>query len=200
MSKNFTFFGGMCGLLASPLFILLYSIAWSLSPWYVLGENYPSDLGVGGGALAFNSGTIISGVLALPFAMTLWRMLGRSRLSSLGCLLLAASGVALISIGVFTEDYGVIHFAVSALFFLLVLLSQILLAWPLVNSPKFKIVGISVTVLMVGTLSSLPLVGPGPLAETIAVIEILIWSFAVASQTTRIILKERKVLSQRGPP
>jgi hypothetical membrane protein len=55
------------GLLAVAWFLAMYSVAMSLDSVYVFGENYLSDLGVGEGAWAFNSGVIGAGVLFILF-------------------------------------------------------------------------------------------------------------------------------------
>jgi len=65
----------MCGILAPIVFLIFYLVAWSLSPWYDFGGNYLSDLGVGEGAWAFNTGAVVAGLLAIPFAFAVWKTL-----------------------------------------------------------------------------------------------------------------------------
>lgn len=189
MSRNYLLIGAICGVLAPILFIITYAIAWSLSPWYVFGGNYLSDLGVGEGALAFNAGAIIAGILAIPFALSLWKTLEPGRLTTIGSFALVVSGVALVSVGVFTEDYGTLHTAVSGLFFLLVLITAPLLAEPLIRSLRFRRVGIVATALALGTVCIVAFVGINPLGETIAIIVILVWILILATQTLRVVMK-----------
>ncbi len=193
MSRNSILAGALCGIFAPIIFLICYSIAWALSPWYIFGGHYLSDLGVHEGALAFNTGAVVAGTLAIPFALTLWRLLPTTRLSSLGCFFLGASSAALVGVGVFSEDFGIVHFAFTVLFFLISLLAQLSLAWPLVRSSEFRIVGVVVTILMLATLVVLAPIGANPLGETIAVMEILIWALIVATQTLRVVTGRAKV-------
>lgn len=189
MPRNSIFACTLCGILAPIVFLICYLISWSQSPWYVFGGRYLSDLGVHEGALAFNTGLIVAGILALPFAWSLWRLLEPSRLATLGVFALGASGVALVSVGVFTEDFGTLHFAVSVLFFSLCLVTQLLLAWPLISSPRFKYVGVFAIVLTLTIVAVVAPIGFNPLSETIAVIAILIWILVIAVQALLVVVR-----------
>ncbi|UCD92633.1 MAG: DUF998 domain-containing protein [Methanobacteriota archaeon] len=190
MSRIYNLVGSICGIPAPIIFLICYLISWSQSPWYVFGGRYLSDLGVGEGAIAFNTGLIVAGLLALPFAFSLWRLLGTTISSSLGAIVLAASGIALMSVGIFTEDFGNLHFIVSVLFFSLTLLTVLLLIWPLIRSPRFKYVGFFSFILTLTTLAVVAPIGFNPLSETIAVMMILVWMLVVAARSTIISIKE----------
>jgi hypothetical membrane protein len=194
MIKNYKLVGAICGVLAPVLFTITYAISWSLSPWYVFGGNYFSDLGVGEGALAYNAGAITAGILAIPFALSLWKTLEPGRLTTIGSSSLVVSGVFLVSVGVFTEDFGILHTAVSGLFFLLVFITAILLAWPLTRSLKFRRAGTVATALVLGTVCVVAVVGINPLGETIAIIVILAWTLILAIQTLRVVIKPEEPL------
>ena len=190
VSRKVVLYGAFCGILAPIVFLIFYLVAISQSPWYVFGEHYLSDLGVGEGAWAFNSGDIIAGLLAVPFALSIWYTLRPGWTPLLGSVMCAIGGVALVGVGIFTEDHGRTHYIVSVLFFLMAGLFQILLSWPLIKSQKTKKAGYVVTVLTMGTIVVAASIGANPLSETIAVFEILIWVLIVGIQIFLVALKE----------
>lgn len=192
MNRKVVLFGALCGIFAPIVFLVFYLIAVSQSPWYVFGEHYLSDLGVGGGAWAFNSGDIIAGLLAIPFALAIWFTLRPGWIPLLGSVTCAIGGIALVGVGVFTEDFGRTHYIVSVLFFLTAGLFQILLSWPLIRSPKTKKAGYIVTALTMGTIIVAASIGANPLSETMVVFEILIWALIVGIQIFVVTLKEEQ--------
>lgn len=194
MRWNVPLIGSICGILSPIVFLIFYLIAWSQSPWYEFGGHYLSDLGVGEGAWAFNAGAVIAGTLAIPFCLGLWYTLRPGLLPLIGCAVGAVSGVLLMAIGIFTEHSGDTHFVVSVLFFAFAAFFQIILAYPLIQNPKTKRVGWTVTIMMlvtVFTVGGIPPV-PVPLLETIAVFEILVWTLTVALQMLFISTREVK--------
>lgn len=190
MRWNISFIGSICGILAPIIFLVFYLIAWSQSPWYEFGGDYLSDLGVGEGAWAFNSGDIIAGLLAIPFAFAIWHTLKPGWIPLSGSIACAIGGIALVGVGIFTEDYGRTHYIVSVLFFLMAGLFQILLSWPLIKSPKTSKIGYVATALTMGTIIVAASIGANPLSETIAVFEILIWVLIVGTQVFLVTLRE----------
>lgn len=99
------------------------------SDWFVLTDNALSDLGhygnLGLKALIFNGGLVISGLLALVFCSGFYYqereafkddLLGK-RFAILGSIALIIAILALIAIGIFSEDFGYIHRFVSEVFF-----------------------------------------------------------------------------------
>lgn len=170
----------LSGPLAVAVFLILYSVAMSLDPGYVFGENYLSDLGVSEGAWAFNSGVIIAGLLFLPFAFLGVRPgLGPSRTDSAAVGLMMVAGMFLVSIGIFTEDSGDLHGIVSYGFFLTMLVVLGLLGYCFDKSgPAGRPRAVITLVAFVMGLSLLPL-GGTPLVETIAVLSILVWGLVV---------------------
>jgi hypothetical membrane protein len=190
MRWNVPLIGSICGILAPIIFLIFYFISLSQSPWYEFGGNYLSDLGVGEGAWAFNTGDIIAGLLAIPFALSIWHTLKPGWLPLIGSITCILGGIALVGVGIFTEDFGDIHFAVSVMFFSMAALFQILLAWPLIKSPKTKKAGYIVAALTIGTIIVAASIGANPLSETIAVFEILIWVLIVGIQVLLVTMKE----------
>ena len=173
--------GLVSGILAAGIFVGLYVIAMSIDSRYVFGENYLSDLGVGDGAWAFNSGVIIAGALFVPFVVLGIRStLAKSFVGEVSTALLVIAGLFLISIGIFTENAGDIHGVVSYGFFLTTLVALAFLSYSFDKSGpggrKRAIVTLVAFVLGVGLL---PL-GGTPLVETIAVLAIITWGLMVS--------------------
>ncbi len=109
MSRDIRFYGAVCGIIAPIIWLIFYLIAWSQSPWYEFGGHYLSDLGVGEGAWAFNTGAVIAGYLAIPFSIGLWVTLRPGWLPLVGSAVGIVTGILLMCIGIFTEDYGSLH-------------------------------------------------------------------------------------------
>ena len=119
----------VCGILA-PLvvftFIFLAIASFSQFSWT---ENALSDLGVAEGvtAVLFNSGLIIGGILAILFASGLFIFLRNSKLGRIGAFIFTLASLALVAIGIFTEDFGRIHYYVSVAFFTFAPISMLII-------------------------------------------------------------------------
>lgn len=161
--------------------MLCWTAAVASTPGYRFGGQWVSDLGVGGGAVYFNAGAIIAGALAVPFAVSLAMVLKSERLLWLGGGTLAAAGVALVGVGLFTENAGDTHLIVSIAFFFFALLSLFLLVYPFHKSASMRPWGAPSTALLVATgIVMLAAFRAGPLTETAAVILIIVWSILIA--------------------
>ena len=173
--------GSWCGLAGSSIFLMAWVIAIATSPGYNFGGQWVSDLGVGAGASFFNAGVIVAGILSIPFAITLAIVLRPSRLGIAGSMSLVLAGVFLAGVGIITEDAGETHWIVSISFFSLTLLATVLLSYPLSRSvtmgPWSGQFTAAIVLIGVGFVA---LYGMGPLAETVAVLLIAIWSLAIA--------------------
>ncbi|MCK4367201.1 MAG: DUF998 domain-containing protein [Thermoplasmata archaeon] len=185
MQHNPVKIGGLSGLVLVVCFLVGYTTAWALSPWYDFGGNYLSDLGVQEGALAFNLGVMSAGLITIPFAWGLWSTLREHILGKLGSVLCALAGIFLLLVGVFpehTEPEG-IHNIVSVSFFASLGVALMILALPLIRSPAFRRVAapLTIVVIVLSIVLVIPL-GAGPLMETIAVLEALVWVFVVSVQ------------------
>lgn len=110
---------------AAPLTAIFFiGVSISLSPWFRWGTNALSDLGHSlnsEAAPVFNLGLLITGFLAILYAVTAFRM--HAKKSSF---FLAASAFLLQLVGLFDEVYGSLHFVVSVMFFLSVGIFSIL--------------------------------------------------------------------------
>lgn len=167
-----------CAPSACVVFTALYIVAVFEDPEYAIFENYLSDLGVGPGAWAFNAGAIIGGCLLAFFAMGGVRSyFSDGMLMKGGSLLLAASGVFLVGVGMFTEDAGDVHVLTSYAFFISAFMSLAMLA-----SGRLLLVGTifdpfafaSASSFLVG-MAVVFAAGAKPLAETMAVFTLLAW-------------------------
>jgi hypothetical membrane protein len=89
-------------------------IAASLYPGYSISENYISDLGVGTTALLFNSSVFLLGATMVAAAYYVQRAFG----SKLLFILLTLTGIGAMGVGLFPENFEVIHFVASLITFL----------------------------------------------------------------------------------
>ncbi len=120
---------GACGI-AAPIIafacILLAIAYYSPFSWT---DNALSDLGVQEGftPVLFNYGLVVSGLLALLFALGIYVFLGARISGKVGALLFALATLALTAIGVFNENYTPMHWYASVAFFMLFPISMLLL-------------------------------------------------------------------------
>ncbi|WP_224336949.1 DUF998 domain-containing protein [Haloprofundus halobius] len=89
-----------------------------VAPWFSWSRDALSELGVDPvTALLFNGGLVVGALLALPYAVPLWRA-AVSRASRVVAVLFALTAVAMGLVGVFPMDTSP-HFAVAVAFYLL---------------------------------------------------------------------------------
>jgi len=168
--------GILSGLVAPIIFTIFYGIAMSQDPNYTFLENYLSDLGVGPGAWAFNSGLMITGILLVSFAIFgLRQTLPRHWTITIAVAVASVSGLFLVSIGVFTEDAGDIHGLVSYGFFISALVAVGFLSEGLYRTKALGWLGLGVSLIVFLAGLNLVLMGGTPAVETAAVIMILVW-------------------------
>jgi hypothetical membrane protein len=72
-------------------------------------KNALSDIGVSQTAWLFNCALIVGGLLNLLFAIGLRNYLDKVRWLKIGVSLIIVSSISLALVGVFTENYGIIH-------------------------------------------------------------------------------------------
>ena len=141
-------------------FVIGMIVSEALYPTYSTSRNYISDLGVGPSALIWNSSVFLMGLLVLIGAYFLQRAFHFELLT----VTLVLTGIGAMGIGVFTEDFGVLHMIVSFTTFLFSGLSAIFSVlcsrvhkFPLVKMP-FSALSI---ILGLMTLVALGLFGSG---------------------------------------
>lgn len=98
------------------------TVSEALYPGYSVSSNYISDLGVGAAANVFNPSIILLGVLILATS----RFLFRAFKDRVLMVVVFLAGVGAIGVGVFTENFGVVHSIVSLITFVFSGLSAIL--------------------------------------------------------------------------
>jgi hypothetical membrane protein len=130
-SKNVNWLkiSGVCGTIAPIVAFTFISLAIALSPQFSWTGNALSDLGVVEGvtAVLFNSGLIIGGILAIIFASGLFIFLRNRVLGRIGAFIFALAALALVAIGIFTENFGRIHYYVSVAFFIFAPISMLII-------------------------------------------------------------------------
>jgi hypothetical membrane protein len=120
---------GIFGLIA-PIFcfacILLAIASGSSFNWV---NNALSDLGVQKGItpLIFNSGLVVSGFLFIIFATGLFPFIGKRSVGKVGVTVFILACGALISIGIFNENFSPAHYIFSVAFFMLFPISMLIL-------------------------------------------------------------------------
>jgi len=109
---------GISGIIASTLPLILVLASTILEKSFSWNKNALSDIGVSQTAWLFNSALIVGGILNLLFTVGLRNYLGKAKWVKIGVILLIASSISLSLVGVFTENYNIIH-ALVALGYLL---------------------------------------------------------------------------------
>ncbi len=105
------------------LFVASVILAASFTPGYPLFTQWISDLGVGGGAVFFNVGLMLTALVLFLFYASLTLTSGHARHASLASSLGAAGALALYGVAALPETAGWPHVLASMSFFLLAGLS-----------------------------------------------------------------------------
>ena len=164
----------LSGILVITVYCVFTLISWAFypepfSPW----ANYLSRLGnfdhSSFGAYFYNLGCLLTGAALVPFFLGLNIWYSEGRLSKIlligGQIIGILSAIALIMIGIFSEDQGSPHMMASSTFFVLNFIVLILVNVALLWNPKFlkviAVYGFSVNALSLG----FELAVGGPLVE-----------------------------------
>ena len=123
-------------------------VAETLYPGYSTSQNWISDLGVGPSALIFNSSVFLLGLIGFAMAAIYIHRIFKSRLFSA---LVAMAAIGAMGVGVFTEDFGVLHTIFSVIVFTFAGISAI-------ASYKFQRAPLSYVSVVLGLTSILALV------------------------------------------
>jgi hypothetical membrane protein len=110
------------GILAPISAFLFIALSIASYPQFSWTNNALSDLGVVSGVTAtlFNYGLYTCGVMALWFAIGLFKFLNQNALGKIGAIIFAGGGVALEGIGWAPENIRPYHYIFSVAFFSLV--------------------------------------------------------------------------------
>jgi hypothetical membrane protein len=116
------------GLLVILIYCLFTLISWTFYPDpYSPQANYLSRLGNfdrnPSGAIFYNVGCILTGIVLVPFFISLYWLRSDYRIASavlrIGLFFGVLSAIALVMIGIYSEDQGAPHMMASSTFFLL---------------------------------------------------------------------------------
>lgn len=184
--------GSITGLMAIIIFLLTTFTALSLFPGpYTPLNNWLSDLGNPNynpqGAIFFNLGCIITGILIIPFFIGLsrWKFDDGSKGLTAAQVMGVFSSLSLVMIGIFPETSKPWHWIWSALFFSCLLITMILVNTSLWNHPRFmrKVAYYGLVVVVVDiffiTIYNLQTGLPRPLMEWMVVFLSLGWMGAI---------------------
>lgn len=180
---------GVCGILTPIVAFTFISLAIASSPQFSWTENALSDLGVMEGVTAalFNSGLIISGILAIIFASGLFIFVRNRVLGRIGAFIFTLAALALIAIGIFTENFGRIHYYVSVAFFMFAPISMLIICATFFIMGKAKM-GLftfltAITAALVWVLQfAMRYVPNVAIPETISALLALTWSIVLGFQ------------------
>ena len=109
---------GISGIIGSTLPLIMILASTILEKSFSWNKNALSDIGVSQLAWLFNSALFVGGLLNLFFAFGLRSYLGKARWLKICASLIIVSSISLTLVGVFTENYSIIH-AIVALGYLL---------------------------------------------------------------------------------
>jgi hypothetical membrane protein len=140
--KNVTWLkiSGVFGILTPLVAFTFILLAILSSPRFSWTDNALSDLGVVEGvtAVLFNSGLIIGGILVIIFASGLFIFLRNRVLGRIGAFVFTLAALALVAIGIFTENFGRIHYYVSVAFFTFAPISMLIICATFFTVGKVK--------------------------------------------------------------
>jgi hypothetical membrane protein len=148
---------GISGIIASTLPLIMIFASTMLEKSFSWNKNALSDIGVSQTAWLFNIALIIGGLLNLLFAFGLRNYLGKIRWLKIGVSLLIVSSISLALVGVFTENYSIIH-ALVALGYLLLAPVAIICIGQEVKSKKFGKASLTLGIIALLTIFGLPVI------------------------------------------
>jgi len=120
---------GLSGIIGSILPLIMVLSSTALEKTFSWNKDALSDIGVSSLAWLFNSALIVGGLLNLLFAFGLSKYLGRTSWLKAGVLLIIISSISLALVGVFTENYSIIHGLVALGYLLLTPLGLLCIGW-----------------------------------------------------------------------
>jgi len=120
---------GLSGIISSTLPLIMIFASTVLEKTFSWNKDALSDIGVRSLGWLFNSALIAGGLLILLFAVGLKKYLGKTRWLKVGVFLIIVSSVSLVLVGVFTENYSIIHGLVALGYLLLAPLGLICIGW-----------------------------------------------------------------------
>ena len=134
--------GSLAGIASPTIGILMVLLSIYFSPWFSWQENALSDLGVeqaGGtqiGIYLFNFGMIIAGSLIALFVVLTRSSLPSNRRNKIAYAILFIGGINLALVGIFTENFPIIHRIVALIYFVATPISLMIIGSGKIASDK----------------------------------------------------------------
>lgn len=173
--------GAISGIIGSIAFASLWAAAAYQDGGWVLGKMTLSELGDRSrpGALLFNGGAILAGLMSLAFSIGLFRVLSTSTLGRLGAAAMGLASAFLVGVGVFPIDTGTPHTVVALSFFTLSAVAMALLVMPIWRSHVLHRDGgvLTASLLLISLLGLVTLAIPA--AEALTVGCLLLWTVLI---------------------
>src|SRR5665647_184835 len=120
---------GISGIISSTLPLIMIFASTILDKSFSWNKDALSDIGVSQLSWLFNSALVVGGLLNLMFAFGLRNYLNKVRGLKIGVSLIIVSSISLSLVGVFTENYSIIHALVALGYLLLTPLGLICIGW-----------------------------------------------------------------------
>jgi hypothetical membrane protein len=120
---------GLSGITGSILPLLIILASTELEKTFSWNKNALSDIGVSSSAWLFNGALIAGGLLNLLFAFGLRKYLVKTSWIRIGVSLIIVSSISLALVGVFTENYSIIHGLVALGYLLLTPFGLMCIGW-----------------------------------------------------------------------
>lgn len=170
---------GLSGMLAPFIAFILMLLATVSSPQFSWAENDLSDLGIQEGVTAtmFNTGLIVSGVLAVIFAIGLFTFIRENLFGRIGAFVFVLDTVALTAIGVFPENVEPVHYYASVTFFTLFPISMFFLFAAFLQTSKTKLgIFTSMVAILAAIVWAVPFDKGVAIPETLSALSASIWA------------------------
>ena len=148
---------GISGIIASTLPLIMIFASTMLEKSFSWNKNALSDIGVSQTAWLFNSALIVGGLLNFLLAIGLRNYLAKTRWLKIGVSLFTISSISLALVGVFTENYNIIH-ALVALGYLLLAPLGIICIGRGEKSKQFGKVSLAIGTIALLTIFGLPII------------------------------------------
>ena len=186
---SFTRISGILVIISYCTFTL---VSWAFYPLpYTPWDNYLSRLGnldySPFGAWFYNIGCVLTGIALFPFFISLHTLRTEKKLGleflNIGQILGLYSAVALIAIGVFSEDQGALHMLASSVFFELNFVVLILLSLALALNPEFPKIAAFYGIFVSVSSLLFAFINNGPLLEWYTVFASLLYVGLVSLRT-----------------
>lgn len=172
----------LIGFIGAVVFSLMWTLAVLVDGSWVFGEETLSELGGDRpGRIYFNSGVIITGIMGLIFAIGLYVLMDGKFLGRIGAVVAMMGAIALIGVGIFPITTGAYHTFFSYAFFGIILVSLLLLAYPIWKEERLGPLAGLLTISALAVSLAFLFTSSIPLTEAIAVICLLIWMVVIST-------------------